>query len=47
MGIEIVDLSEKIDAFLPVFGAMMDGGLVTLEKLEVIHYESHNGKAKA
>lgn len=47
MGIEIVDLSEKIDAFLPVFGAMMDGGLVTLEKLKVIHYETHNGEAKA
>ena len=47
IGIEIVDLPEKIDAFLPVFGAMMDGGLVTLEKLKVIHYATHNGEAKA
>lgn len=45
MVIEIVDLPEKIEAFLPVLGTMMDGGLVTLEKVQVIHYESHNGKA--
>jgi PII-like signaling protein len=45
MIIEIVDLPEKIEAFLPVLGAMMDGGLVTLEKVRVIHYESHNGKS--
>ncbi len=45
MVIEIVDLPEKIEAFLPVLGPMMEGGLVTLEKVHVIHYESHNGKA--
>jgi PII-like signaling protein len=42
--IEIVDLPEKIDAFLPVLNAMMDGGLVTLEKVHVIHYQSHADK---
>jgi len=44
MVIEIVDLPEKIQAFLPVLDAMMDGGLVTLEKLQVIEYRPHNGK---
>ncbi len=47
MVIEIVDLPEKIQAFLPVLGAMMDGGLVTMEKVQVVHYESHNKEAKA
>ena len=42
--IEIVDLPEKIAAFLPVLDEMMDGGLVTLEKVQVIHYRPHNGK---
>lgn len=36
--IEIVDSSEKIQAFLPVLDGMMDGGLVTLEKVQVIEY---------
>lgn len=42
--IEIVDAPEKITAFLPALDAMMDGGLVTLEKVQVIHYRPHNGK---
>lgn len=40
--IEIVDREEKIDAFLPVLGAMMNGGLVTLEKVRVAYY-GHGG----
>lgn len=36
--IEIVDSEEKINAFLPVLRAMMGGGMVTLEKVRVIHY---------
>ena len=36
--IEIVDSEEKIQAFLPVLAAMMGGGLVTLEKVRVLHY---------
>jgi PII-like signaling protein len=36
--IEIVDSEEKINAFLPVLDAMMGGGLVTLEKVRVLHY---------
>jgi len=36
--IEIVDAKEKIDAFLPVLDTMMIGGLITTEKVNVIHY---------
>src|SRR5437660_4142836 len=36
--IEIVDTEEKIQGFLPVLDQMMKGGLVTLEKVRVIHY---------
>jgi PII-like signaling protein len=36
--IEIVDRPEKIDAFLPSLKAMMNGGLVTLESVKVLHY---------
>ena len=38
MVIEIVDSRDKIDAFLPQLDAMMTGGLVTLENVDVIHY---------
>jgi uncharacterized protein len=38
--IEIVDSEAKIDAFLPTLDAMMTGGLVTLEKAQVIRYGS-------
>jgi len=38
MVIEIVDTEEKIDAFLPHLEQMMSGGLVTLERVQVIHY---------
>ena len=46
MVIEIVDASEKIQAFLPVLDEMMEGGLVTLEKVQVIRYRSHPELAK-
>ena len=36
--IEIVDEEAKIDAFLPQLDAIMGGGLVTLEKVRVLHY---------
>ena len=38
--IEIVDAEEKIRAFLGELDAMHDLGLVTLEKVEVVHYGS-------
>jgi hypothetical protein len=44
--IEIVDTQEKIDAFLPHLEPMMSGGLVTLERVQVIHYrEEHLRKS--
>lgn len=39
MVIEIVDSEEKVNAFLPDLEEMMGGGLVTLEKIKVIHYQ--------
>jgi PII-like signaling protein len=36
--VEIVDTEEKINAFLPLIDGMMKGGLVTLERTQVIHY---------
>jgi PII-like signaling protein len=42
MVIEIVDTEEKINKFLPVLDEMMGGGLVTMEKVKVIHYR-HGG----
>jgi uncharacterized protein len=38
--IEIVDAEEKIRAFLPRLDEMMKGGLVTLEKVKVLHYRA-------
>src|SRR5579872_5757885 len=38
--IEIIDSEEKINAFLPVLDKMIGGGLVTLEKVKVLHYRS-------
>jgi PII-like signaling protein len=40
MVIEIVDSEEKIRAFLPTLDGMMGGGLVTLEKAQVIDYRA-------
>lgn len=36
--VEIVDSEEKINSFLPVLDAIMTSGLVTLEKVQVLHY---------
>jgi PII-like signaling protein len=44
--IEIVDTEEKINAFLPILDGMMGGGLVTLEKVRVIHYRNGNKPAE-
>jgi uncharacterized protein len=38
MVIEIVDTEEKVKTILPLLDEMMGGGLVTLEKIKVIHY---------
>ncbi len=36
--IEIVDRAEKVNAFLPALDGMLGGGMVTMEKVKVIHY---------
>ena len=36
--IEIVDSEEKIQALLPALEEMMSGGMVTLERVQVIEY---------
>lgn len=38
MVIEIVDTEEKVKLLLPFLEEAMDGGLVTMEKIRVIHY---------
>jgi PII-like signaling protein len=40
MVVEIVDSLQKIEAFLPTLDTMISDGLVTLEKVRVIHYRS-------
>jgi hypothetical protein len=40
MVIEIVDSLEKVEAFLPALDEMVTDGLVTLEKIKVLHYKS-------
>ncbi len=42
--IEIVDRQEKIDLFLPVLDGLLEGGLATLESVEVLHYRPKNSK---
>ena len=38
MVIEMVDSEEKIRAFLPALEGMIGGGLITLEKVQVLQY---------
>lgn len=44
--IEIVDYDEKIDAFMPVLNELFEkcgkGGLITVEKVEVLYYKPKN-----
>jgi uncharacterized protein len=40
--IEIVDSEEKIYAFLPRLDEMVGGGLVTLQRVTVVHYRSND-----
>ena len=36
--VEIVDKAERIEAFLPYLDEVLSGGLVTLEKVQVMAY---------
>ncbi len=49
MVIEIVDTEENVKTLLPHLDKMMGGGLVTLEKIKVIHYRHgiHDQEEKA
>ena len=40
MVIEIVDGREKVEAFLPTVNELIVDGLVTLEKVNVLHYDA-------
>src|SRR6188768_724439 len=40
MVVEIVDSLEKIEQFLPMLNEMVTDGLVTLERVRVIHYKA-------
>ena len=40
MVIEIVDSREKVDEFLPLLSEMITDGLVTLERVRVLHYKA-------
>ncbi|MDA1316295.1 MAG: DUF190 domain-containing protein [Acidobacteria bacterium] len=42
--IEVVDEEAKVRAILPTLDEMLDGGLITIEKVEVIRYRPHNPK---
>jgi PII-like signaling protein len=43
--VEIVDSPEKINAFLPLLDEMVDGALITMEKVQVVHYRPKKRKA--
>ncbi|NOY89312.1 MAG: DUF190 domain-containing protein [FCB group bacterium] len=42
--IEIVDETEKIEAFLPELDKMVDEGMVTIEKMRIIAYRHNQNK---
>lgn len=44
--IEIVDSEEKINAFLRALDKMMTGGLITLEKVQVLQYGPNSNRQK-
>ena len=47
MVIELVDSREKIEAFLPAVDSMIDSGLVTLERAEVVDNPQASERSKA
>ena len=42
--IEVVDDAERIDAVLPMLDEMVQEGLVTLERVEVVHYRASDDR---
>jgi PII-like signaling protein len=47
MVIEIVDSLQKIEEFLPVLDTLVTDGLVTLEKVQIIHYRPDASRKRA
>ena len=45
MIIEIVDARDKVDAFLPEIEEMLQGCLVTLERVQVLRYQPSRSEA--
>jgi PII-like signaling protein len=41
--LEWVDTEERIVALLPHLAAMLDGGMITTEPVEIVRYSPHNG----
>jgi PII-like signaling protein len=37
--VELVDIPERIDSFLPHLLEMVGGGLVTADEVEILHYQ--------
>lgn len=42
MVIEIVDAPDRIESFLPVLDGMLQGGLVTTERVQVVDYRARS-----
>jgi len=45
--IEIIDSPSRIAQLLPVLEAMVDGGLILLQDLQVLRYEPHDDSGKS
>ena len=45
--IEIVDSEEKINAFLPQLQELVGGGMITVERIRVVHYGHGAGRSEA
>jgi uncharacterized protein len=43
--IDIIDTDEKIKKFLPTVEAMVESGLITTQKINVVSYGRHHGNA--
>lgn len=38
--IEVVEAQDRIEAIMPQIDRLMDGGMITMEKVNVIHYKN-------
>jgi len=44
--VEVIAGRERIDEVMPKIDAMMSGGLITLEKVNVVHYRADNDRQR-